>query len=126
MRPALLFRRGRYSAGRRKAYRGIRLSRPTLEMPAERQPKGPVEEADRVRRRACPMSHIARRAAPALSASSTGAGHIECEKCGLAPQKNGRQSSAYSITSSASTCIELGTTGVVVVACLAATAEPSP
>src|SRR2546421_9641639 len=69
MRPALLFRRGRYSVGRRKAYRGIRLSRPTLEMPAERQPKGPVEEADRVRRRACPMSHIARRAAPALSAS---------------------------------------------------------
>jgi hypothetical protein len=45
------------------------LSRPTLEMPAERQPKGPVEEADRVRRRACPMSHNARRAAPALSAS---------------------------------------------------------
>src|SRR2546428_13047064 len=69
MRPALLFRRGRYSVGRRKAYRGIRLSRPTLEMPAERQPKGPVQEADRVRRRACPMSHIARRAAPALSAS---------------------------------------------------------
>src|SRR5207244_6712022 len=69
MRPALLFRRGRYSVGRRKAYRGIRLSRPTLEVPAERQPKGPVEEADRVRRRACPMSHIARRAAPALSAS---------------------------------------------------------
>ena len=69
MRSALLFRRGRYSVGRRKAYRGIRLSRPTLEMPAERQPKGPVEEADRVRRRACPMSHIARRAAPALSAS---------------------------------------------------------
>ena len=34
------------------------MSRPTLEMPAERQPKGPVEEA--------------------------GAGHIECEKCGLA------------------------------------------
>src|ERR1043166_3803045 len=30
---------------------------PALEMPAERQPKGPVEEA--------------------------GAGHIECEKCGL-------------------------------------------
>src|SRR2546428_4262624 len=78
MRPALLFRRGRYSVGRRKAYRGIRLSRPTLEMPAERQPKGPVEEAGRVRRRPCPMSHIARRAAPALAASSTGARHIEC------------------------------------------------
>src|SRR5215831_17455089 len=32
-----------------------------------------------------PMTHIARRAASALSASSTGAGSIECEKCGLAP-----------------------------------------
>src|SRR5256885_13035542 len=60
-----------YSVGRRKAYRGIRLSRPTLEMPAERQPKGPVQEADRVRRRACPMSHIARRAAPARSEEHT-------------------------------------------------------
>src|SRR5438128_12485334 len=58
MRPALLFRRGRYSVGRRKAYRGIRLSRPTLEMPAERQPKGPVEEADRVRR---PVGFLNRR-----------------------------------------------------------------
>jgi hypothetical protein len=45
------------------------LSRPTPEMPAERQPEGPVEEADRVRRRACPMPHIALRAASALSAS---------------------------------------------------------
>src|SRR5215831_4619818 len=53
-------------------------------MPAERQPGGPVEEADRVCRRACPMPHIALRAAPALSASSTGAGTIECEKWGLA------------------------------------------
>jgi len=38
-------------------------------MPAERQPEGPVEEADTVRRRACPMPHIARRAASPLSAS---------------------------------------------------------
>jgi hypothetical protein len=38
-------------------------------MPAERQPEGPVEEADRVCRRTCPMHHIALRAAPALSAS---------------------------------------------------------
>jgi len=38
-------------------------------MPAERQPEGPVEEADRVRRRAYPMHHIEPRAAPALSAS---------------------------------------------------------
>src|SRR3989454_5074277 len=52
-----------------KSVSGIRLSRPTLEMPAERQPEGPVEEADRGRRRACPMSHIAWRPAPALSAS---------------------------------------------------------
>ena len=41
----------------------------TPEMPAERRPEGPVEEADRVRRRACPMHHIALRAASALSAS---------------------------------------------------------
>ena len=39
---------------------------PTLEMPAERQPEGPVEEADRVRRRACAMHHIALRTASAL------------------------------------------------------------
>src|SRR5215831_7029058 len=120
-----------------KAYRDIRLSRATLEMPAERQPEGPVEEADRVCRRASapnpkfaqrcreaianfgfkrgtrsidissvplvpkfasepaamlcelrnrdtsPMPHIAQRTAPALSASSTGAGIVECEKWGL-------------------------------------------
>src|SRR5215470_3048339 len=52
-----------------KSVLDIRLSRPAPEMPAETQPAGPVEEADRVRRRACPMSHIALRAAPARSAS---------------------------------------------------------
>jgi len=52
-----------------KAYQDKRLSRLTPEMPAQAQPGGPVEEADRVRRRACRMHYIARRAAPALSAS---------------------------------------------------------
>src|SRR5215204_4755889 len=53
--PAKAGRRGRYGVGRRGAYQDIRLSRPTPEMPAERQPEGPVEEADRVRLCACPM-----------------------------------------------------------------------
>ena len=44
--------------GRRKAYRGIRLSRPTQQMAAETQPEGPARERDRVRRSARPYSPI--------------------------------------------------------------------
>jgi hypothetical protein len=52
-------------------------------MPAERQPGGPVEEADRVRRRACAMHHIALRASPALIGFLNRRRYIQCEKCGL-------------------------------------------
>ena len=56
-------------------------------MPAERQPEGPVEEADRVRRRACAMYHIALRAAPALIGFLNRRRHILSEKCGLGPSQ---------------------------------------
>ena len=47
-----------------------------------RQPEGPVEEADRVRRRACAMHHIALRTAPALIGFLNRRRHIQCENAG--------------------------------------------
>jgi hypothetical protein len=56
-------------------------------MPAARQPEGPVEEADRVRRRACAMHHIALRTAPALISFFNRRRRMQWEKCGLGKQR---------------------------------------
>ena len=62
LRPASSCGESDAGVGREKAYRDIRLSGPPPQAAVARRPFGPVENADRVRRTACPMHE--HRAAP--------------------------------------------------------------
>ena len=71
-------------SGPKRRIGGIRLRPATPRAGAWARPEGRRSPADMLRRCACPMSHIALRASPCLSAGQRRADHDLGENCGLA------------------------------------------